>query len=84
MKKFLFSSADPNEVALTVKGMLLSIVPLLTVVLPVLGVSFDVGAFQAFANSLVNMVQTVTVAVSSTMVVYGLLRKAYYAVFNRA
>jgi hypothetical protein len=81
--KFLASSANPNKVALTVKGLLVSIIPLLTVALPALGVHFDAGAFNGFLDAAVTAVQSVTAAVAAVMVVFGLARKAYYAFVNR-
>jgi Na+-translocating ferredoxin:NAD+ oxidoreductase RnfA subunit len=85
MKKDIFmSSANPQEVALTVKGLLLGIIPLLTVALPALGISFNVGEYQQFADLLVEAVSAFMGFASVVMVIWGLGRKAYYAFANRA
>lgn len=71
----LGSSANPENYAMTFKGIALALVPL--VIMVAKGFSLDVSE-----SELVELVESITLALSSVMVVYGLLRKAYYKYFN--
>ena len=68
------SSADPNTVGLTVKGVVTFIIPYLLTFLPALGVnvSFDLNSLPDIIYSVVVSVFTL---VAATMTVFGAIRK---------
>ena len=72
MRKILGSSANPDTLSLTVKGVGLGLVPVLILVLKGLGVS-------VLETDLVSLVESLSTLVASEMVVYGLGRKLYLA-----
>lgn len=74
--KWLTSSVDPTALGLTVKGILVGLVP---AVLVLAGVShWNLGADQlnAIVDATVNVVVTASTALSTAMVLVGLIRKA--------
>lgn len=70
MKKFITSSADPKQLSLTVKGLLVSIVPL---------VMLFTGMTQAEINPIIDSIEQVVFfgasLLSAGQVLYGLVRK---------
>lgn len=63
------SSADPNKLSITVKGVLLALVPGILYLLGLVGLKLtDV--------SLIEIINQGAIALSSILVIYGLLRKA--------
>lgn len=72
MNKLLQSSADPTKLSLTIKGLLLGLVPLAMVLLhPV-----DPDLFQ---TSLVNAIETLATVLSAIITLYGAVRKVVNA-----
>ena len=82
--KFYLSSANPQELAMTIKGLLLSVVPLILLVLKANGVT-EIGEAElnSFVENTINAVIVSAGAVSAWQVVYGGLRKVYYWYIGR-
>jgi hypothetical protein len=82
MNKFLnwivLSSADSTQAGLTVKGILLSILPVASVLLGLAHI--HVGDLTGVVDSIVSFVQAGLAVVSSIVVVIGLARKIYRSV----
>ncbi len=76
MKKILqwliVSSADPEKVSATIRGVMLTWVALIIF----LGQAFHVGISEEW---LVTVIQTVSAFMGSLLMVFGLGRKLYYA-----
>jgi hypothetical protein len=71
------SSANPAEISLTIKGVLIGIIPnaMLLVGLAHLNVGQD--QLTLLFDAVANLVQAVLTAVASVMTVYGLARKLW-------
>lgn len=82
------SSADPEKVGLTVKGLLVGIVPALSVLLPILCsvVMFcvDLSLINPAIDAITKIVVAVTTLVSAVMVLWGLVRKARFGRWSAA
>lgn len=72
-KKLFGSSANPEKLAMTWKGIILSLLPI--IIMFAQRANVDVTETQ-----LVELVEAVSAAISSLMIVFGLLRKLYYKV----
>jgi hypothetical protein len=72
MNKFLESSVDPSKLSLTVKGLLLSLLP---VFLVLTGMTEE--TIQPIIDAIVQAVFLVTALVSTFQILYGLTRKIY-------
>lgn len=70
--KWYQSSTGSENMALTIKGALLAIVPILIAVLSSQG-------YTLTENDVVEVINTGFTAVSAVMVFFGLARKMYYA-----
>lgn len=68
MPKVLASSADPTKVALTIKGMLVAVIPILIII----GQHYG---FTVTETSLMELIENFTGILSAIMIGYGLLRK---------
>lgn len=70
MNKFLASSADPTKLSMTVRGVLVAIIPLLVVF-----TGLGDAEVNAIIDLIVNIVFWVTSIVSAVVTLYGLVRK---------
>lgn len=70
MRKIFGSSASPDKVGLTIKGVGLGLIPVLIIALKIAGVS-------VLESDLVSLIESLSTAVASIMVIYGLLRKLW-------
>lgn len=77
MNKLLASSSDPKQLSLTVRGVLVAVVPLVAVVIRVAGGELDDSQVQVIIDSVSNAVFMFGSAVSLIMMVAGLIRKVY-------
>ena len=71
---FIKSSADPKNLALTVKG----IFGVLATITLLFGI--DIGDPDGFANAVVDVIAGVGVAITSIITLYGFLRKIHKTV----
>ena len=74
MNKFLTSSVDPSKLSLTIKGILLGVLPIFLVV-----TGMTEETIQPVIDGIVQIVFLVTSLVSAFQIVYGLIRKIYIA-----
>jgi hypothetical protein len=77
MNKLLASSSDPKQLSLTVRGVLVAVVPLVAVVIRAAGGELDDSQVQAIIDGVSEAVFLLGSAVSAVMMVAGLVRKAY-------
>lgn len=77
MNKLLASSSDPKQLSLTVRGVLVAVVPLVAVVIRVAGGELDDSQVQVIIDSVSNAVFMFGSAISLIMMVAGLIRKVY-------
>ena len=75
MNKLLGSSQNSNTLALTVKGILIGLIPIILVVLNALGVKLG-------ADALNNIILQITAIIAGITTLIGLIRKLYYFVKN--
>jgi len=68
--KYLGSSANPENLSLTIKGALLAIVPI--IIMLTKSTNVDVSE-----SDLVGLIEALSAVVAGVMVVYGLARKIY-------
>lgn len=78
-KKWFMSSSNNGDLSLTLKGIMLSVVPLLTIVLTS-GTTIVVDDLQSI---LIEIVERLTSIVASAMIVVGLIRKVYNLIKNK-
>lgn len=72
---FVVSSANPQDVALSVKGLLVAGTPFLVAVSGLIHLPVDSSAFSVIINALVNVVADSLTLVGSAMVLVGIVRK---------
>lgn len=71
--KWWTSSADPTQLALTIKGALMGYIPILIIILQYFNVTLD--------NSIaVNDLGVLSVVIAGTMTTVGLIRKVYFSI----
>ena len=72
---FLKSSVDPEKLGLTVKGILIGVVPVILLVSGLAGADLGQSDFNELIEALVNLVVAGATTVSALMVAWGLIRK---------
>lgn len=77
MNKAFASSSDPKQLSLTVRGVLVAVVPLVAVAIKLAGGELDDGQVQAIVDGVSEAVFLFGSAVSVVMMVVGLVRKVY-------
>ena len=77
MNKLLASSSDPKQLSLTVRGVLVAVVPLVAVAIRLAGGEINDGDVQAIVDNVSNAVFLFGSAVSVVMMVAGLVRKVF-------
>ncbi|WP_457635806.1 hypothetical protein [Persephonella sp.] len=76
MKEFIKSSANENNLSLTVKGILVALIPVL--------IFFGNSAgLDITENDLMQVINAITAVLSSVMMLYGVSRKIYYKVIKK-
>lgn len=71
----LGSSSDGEKIALTVKGLLVGIIPIVIAISGTFGVNLDLTELNTLVDSVVNVIISVSLAVSAVMTAFGLARK---------
>jgi hypothetical protein len=75
------SSADPNEVSLTVKGALVAVVPTLMAVAGFAHINLGDGSLlTSLVDGLAQVIQVALTLVATAMAVWGTVRKVYYLI----
>lgn len=77
--KLLGSSVDPTKLSLTIKGVLLGIVAIITPILIFYGYDVAQLDLNGLVDMIINSVQAIVLAVSAVMTVWGAIRKIYIA-----
>lgn len=77
MNKLLASSSDPKQLSLTVRGVLVAVVPLVAVVIRAAGGELDDSQVQVIIDGVSEAVFLFGSAVSAVMMLVGLVRKVY-------
>ena len=72
----LGSSADPEQISLTIKSVGVWAIPALVAVIAYFGLDIT-------QNELVDLVNNLAILAATTMTVYGLGRKIFYKVLNK-
>lgn len=75
LDKALASSVNPEELSLTVKGLLVAAVPVAMIVVRAAGHNIDQSQLQAVVEASVNVVAALGALASSVMVAIGVIRK---------
>jgi uncharacterized membrane protein len=75
--KLLSSSANENNLSLTIKGLLVALVPLIIAILRGFGV--DMAEIEV-----TSVIDAIFGVVASVMILFGLARKLYYKYFNKS
>lgn len=68
MNPILQSSQDPNELSMTIQGVLIALVPLAIAL-------FQVNGIDVADTQLINVIQEFTAIVASVTMVFGAIRK---------
>mgnify|MGYP001606136102 CR=1 FL=1 len=74
-KKWWVSSANPEQLSLTIKGMLLAFVPFILLVVNAFGIDLGEGQIQELIESIAALGGAAVGVISAAMVAYGLARK---------
>lgn len=78
LKSIILSSKDPAKVSLTLRGILLQVVPVILVVSKLYGIeTLDESALTALAEVITEIVAGVLSLVSVVMIAWGLVRKIF-------
>ena len=80
--KLLASSADQEKFSLTLKGILLGIVPVIILVTNAFGGSVDESNLTNLVNNIINLASVGLAFLSALMTVYGAGRKVYHLIFG--
>ena len=78
--KLIASSVDPSKISLTVKGLILGLVPVIIFLAKVKGFDLPESSVTEFAETVGNVIESVTAALSGAMVIVGVLRKILVSV----
>jgi hypothetical protein len=77
LRWLLQSSANPNEVSLTVKGLLIGAVPVAMVFLGLAHVNLGQDQLTAVVDAIVNVFQDGLMLISAGATLYGIVRKVW-------
>ena len=73
---FLYSSVNPTQVATTVKGVVIGVIPFLMTLLPVLGIDIAPG-LETLPDLIYGVVFYSLTVVAALVTLFGFLRKIY-------
>jgi hypothetical protein len=75
MNKLIASSVDPNQLSLTLKGIIIGVAPIAMLVLHAVGKNITQDQLQAVVEVTTNVVAALGALVSSIIVAVGVIRK---------
>ena len=79
------SSADPDEVSLTVKGALVAVIPTLMAVAGIAHINLGDGSLlTSLVDALAELIQVTLTLVATAIAVWGITRKIWYLVFPKS
>jgi len=73
MNSLIRSSANENKLALTIKGILIGLIPVIIIVLSVLGLNIG-------TEELTDVITQITAIIAGAVTLYGLGRKLYFTI----
>ena len=73
MNKLISSSVNENKLALTIKGVLMGLVPILVIVLSTLGLNIG-------SEEISEVITQITAIIAGAVALYGMGRKLYFLV----
>ena len=73
MNKLIQSSANENRLALTIKGVLTGLVPILVIVASTMGLNIG-------SEEISEVIAQITAIIAGAMTLYGMGRKLYYLI----
>ena len=76
MYKYLGSSVNPNNLSLTVKGAIISLIPLIVIILT--NYNIDITS-----EELIEVVNAIFSALGAIMLAWGAVRKIYFTYFKK-
>ncbi len=79
MNKLLASSVDPKDLSLTIKGLLLSSVPIVMLLLQAAGKQIQQDEISLFVQVVSDIIAGLGALASAVMVAFGMARKLYVA-----
>lgn len=80
--KLLGSSADGQNIALTIKGVLVSIIPVVLLLFKAGGHDVSEAILNQYVDLVYNIVLYSSLAIGNIITLLGLLRKAFYWVWD--
>jgi len=78
----LVSAADPNEVSLTIRGLLIAVVPSILFALGLAHVNLGQEQLTGIIDATVAFIGAALQAIGYAIALWGVIRKAWYTVFN--
>lgn len=72
---FVKSSADPTRLSLTVKGILIGVIPVVLMVAPILGLNLEEGSLKDLVNAIDQAFIALFGLAAAITTLYGLSRK---------
>jgi len=75
MNKILASSVNPEKLSLTVKGFIVSVVPILIAVVGLTHLNLGASDITALGDGIIVFVDLVAKIIAAAMVIYGIIRK---------
>lgn len=75
LQPVLGSSVDPEQLSLTIRGILLGIIPFLAIINNLFGVTIEEEGLRGLADSIPNAIMGIWAAWSLILVVWGGIRK---------
>lgn len=79
----LTSSANPAEVSLTIRGILMGAIPIIMTFVGLTHLSVSSDMLTSLTNAFVIFVQAALAIVSATMIFVGAARKVWYGLFPK-
>jgi len=77
------SSADPARLSLTIKGILVGVVPVIMAVAGLANIDIGSDKVSAIIDGIASLVQVVLALVAMVMTAYGIVRKLYNTITGR-
>jgi len=81
---FIGSSIDPDKLALSVKGFLATLIPVLVMISGVFGVTLDIGELNTIGDSIQNIIIAIGTVITGGITLIGLIRKVIVRFTDRA
>lgn len=84
MNKLLVSSINPEKLSLTVKGILLGIIPVILIVAGIFNLNVSEGDLTSVVNAVVQVIVAVGAAASAILTLIGAIRKVIVGIKKKS